>query len=148
MGDTGEGQTMRKRAIELSVGFVLGLGLAISSAAQATDPLSLVDADLDAGQESYRQCVACHALEPNKHRTGPSLAGFFGRPFGQWDDYTYSDGMNAAKDAGGVWDAETLDAFLKRPRRVVKGTKMAFRGVRDDEERRNLVAYLKKVASP
>jgi len=66
------------------------------------------------GAEIYQQCVACHSLEPKLHLTGPSLAGVFDRKAGTAPDFLrYS---SALKNADVVWDAKSLDAWLKNPR--------------------------------
>lgn len=94
-------------------------------------------ADLAAGEASYAKCIGCHS--PDYNRTGPLHCGLFGRVSAGVQSYDYSEAM---RDAGLVWDAETLDRFLAAPLKVVPGTSMGFAGIPDDEERRNLIAWL------
>ena len=97
------------------------------------------------GAKLFLQCAACHALEPGRHLTGPSLANLFGRNAGTAANFLrYSD---ALKRSGVVWDGKTLDAWLRDPARFVPGNNMTFPGVNDDEARRDLIAYLQAVDS-
>lgn len=96
--------------------------------------------DAEAGQKVFRQhCNICHDVAPGRTRVGPSLFGVVGRRAGTMDGYHYSD---ANKSSGITWDQPTLDKYLSDPRGVVPGTKMTFAGVKDDEQRRNLIAFL------
>ena len=94
-------------------------------------------ANLAAGQTSYAKCMGCHSPEYN--RTGPLHCGLLGRKSASVRSYTYSAAMRTANL---VWNAETLDRFLAAPLKVVPGTSMGFVGIPDDEERRNLIAWL------
>jgi cytochrome c2 len=108
----------------------------------ATLTLAAVPANADAerGKIVFKKCKACHLVDKEKNRTGPHLVGLFGRDAGSLKGYRYSKAMKAAKI---VWEEETLDAYLKSPRKYVKGTKMAFAGLRKPEDRAALIAYLK-----
>ncbi|HET7714823.1 MAG TPA: multicopper oxidase domain-containing protein, partial [Bauldia sp.] len=96
-------------------------------------------ADLEAGMQVYRKCQACHALEPGKNRLGPTLAGVMGRKAGAVEGFAYSQAM---LDSGLVWDEATLDAYLKDPQHVVPGNRMPFPGLKTDNQRREVIAYL------
>ena len=72
--------------------------------------------------------------------TGPNLYGVFGRKVASKADYAYSAALSAKS---WTWDAEHLDGWLKSPRTYVPGTKMSFYGVPDDQDRRDLIGYLK-----
>lgn len=102
-------------------------------------------ADMDAGRKVYKKCVACHFVDKEQNKVGPHLVGLFGRKAGTLDGFAYS---NAMKDYGLTWDEATLDAYLESPRKVVKGTKMAFAGLRNAEERAALIEYLKEATKP
>jgi cytochrome c len=94
----------------------------------------------DNGQKVYRQqCNICHDVAAGKNRIGPTLFGVVGRKAGTEAGFTYSDGMKAS---GLTWDAATLDRYLADPRGVVAGTKMTYAGLKNDEQRRDLIAYL------
>lgn len=93
------------------------------------------------GAEIYQQCVACHSLEPKLHLTGPSLAGVFDRKAGTAPDFLrYS---NALKNADVMWDAKSLDAWLKNPRDFLPNNLMSFKGISEPQARQDLIAFLK-----
>lgn len=98
-------------------------------------------ADAALGEKVFRKCKACHSLEAGKRMMGPSMAGVFGRKAGSVEGYKYSKGMLAY---GKVWNDETMTAYLKAPRKVVRGTRMAFAGLRKPADIENLLAYLKE----
>ncbi|SNR67347.1 c-type cytochrome [Puniceibacterium sediminis] len=99
--------------------------------------------DAAKGEKVFRKCMACHAVGPDaKNKVGPELNGIVGRHVGALADFGYSDAMKAKGDEGLVWDAESLAAFLEKPRDYVKGTKMSFAGLRKDDDRANVIAYL------
>ena len=102
-----------------------------------------LDMDLVAtGERVFRKCQACHKTDGGK-ATGPHLDGVFGREIGSVEGYSYS-GTMAGMD--GIWDAEALHAFLAKPRDYVKGTKMAFAGLRKPEELDAVTEYLKSIS--
>jgi cytochrome c len=109
-------------------------------------PLSAFAAgDAERGARAYRACIACHALEPGRHLTGPSLANVFGRKAGEAPGFErYSD---ALKQSGVVWDEKTLDAWLREPASVIPGNVMTFGGINDEKVRSDLIAYLKAADS-
>ena len=94
------------------------------------------------GGEIYQRCVACHALAQN--RVGPRHCGLFGRKAGTVPNYPYSGAM---KKHGVTWNEETLDRFIENPLKTVPGTKMGYAGVKDPQERADLIAYLKQASS-
>jgi cytochrome c2 len=97
--------------------------------------------DIEAGEKVFKKCKACHVVDQEKNKTGPHLVNIFGRAAGSLESYTkYSTAM---KESGIVWNDETLDAYLENPRKYVKGTKMAFGGLKKEEDRLNVIAYLK-----
>lgn len=115
------------------------LGLAFA-AALAANP-ALADGDADKGKKVFNKCKACHSLEAGKHKIGPSLAGVIGREAGTAEGFDkYSSAM---KDSGLTWDEETLSAFLEKPKALVKGTKMSFAGLRKEDDREDVIAYIK-----
>jgi cytochrome c len=101
-------------------------------AASAGDPAE--------GARLFRACAACHSLEPGQHRTGPSLAGVFGRKAGTAEGFRrYSPALKAAEV---VWNEVTLDAWIADPQALIPGNRMAFRGLPDAQARADLLAYL------
>jgi cytochrome c2 len=97
--------------------------------------------DLTHGKAAaQRACAACHTFEKGgPTRVGPNLFGVTARPIAGLSDYRYS---NALKAHSGDWDQGQLDAFLKNPRGYAPGTYMTFPGIKSDQDRRNVIAYL------
>lgn len=119
--------------------FVLGLGLIGSpSFGQEAGPAG----DPDKGAAVFKKCMACHQVgKTAKNSTGPVLNGIVDRPSGTYPDYNYS---KATKNSGLVWDESTLTRYLRAPREVIPGTRMAFAGLKKDQEIRDVVAYLRE----
>ncbi|MDJ0942379.1 MAG: cytochrome c family protein [Kiloniellales bacterium] len=98
-------------------------------------------ADLKKGKKVFNKCKACHALEAGKKKVGPSLHGVFGRKAGTVDGFKYSKAM---VDSGIVWDDATITEYLKRPKKYIPGNKMAFAGLKKQDDIDNLLAYLRE----
>ncbi|MGH1413656.1 MAG: c-type cytochrome [Pelagimonas sp.] len=107
--------------------------------------MAALDEELVAkGQKVFKKCKACHQVgDGAKHKTGPILNGIFGADVGVQDGFKYSKVM---KGHGGVWDEETLTAFLTKPKKYMKGTKMSFAGLRKDADILAMIEYLKSVS--
>jgi cytochrome c len=96
--------------------------------------------DPETGAQVFRTCAACHTLEPGAHRTGPSLAGVFGRKAGTAGGFhRYSD---ALRSADLVWREETLNGFLADPQAFLPGNRMTFPGIPEAQARADVIAYL------
>ena len=116
----------------------LALAAAVATSALLTAPVHAQNAQ--AGQQIFRQqCGICHDVAPGKNRIGPTLFGIVGRKAGGEAGFTYSDGN---KNSGLVWDEATLDKYLLDPRAAIPGTKMTYAGVKSDQQRKDLIAYL------
>lgn len=105
-----------------------------------------IDVDLAAaGERVFRKCAACHQVgDDARTRTGPILNGVVGALVGGRDEFSnYSNGVKAAREAGMVWDSETLDTYLTRPRDLIADTRMSFAGLRDEDERAAVIEYLR-----
>ncbi|MBK1634451.1 c-type cytochrome [Rhodovulum adriaticum] len=113
--------------------------------AQATAPIAMPDPKLvAAGERVFRQCKSCHQVgEGAQHRVGPALNGVVGRKVGQADGFRYSPGVVKAAEEGMIWDHDTLDAYLESPRAVIPKGRMSFQGLRADEDREAVIAYLR-----
>jgi len=97
-----------------------------------------------AGEKTFMQCASCHVVEPGVNRVGPSLAGIVGRAAGNIDGYNYTE---ANANSGITWTPEKMFQYLEDPRRVIPGTKMAFAGLKDGQDRANVIAYLQTTGS-
>ncbi|MCC5988494.1 MAG: cytochrome c family protein [Pararhodobacter sp.] len=97
------------------------------------------EADAEAGSAQWRQCRACHQMTPDAHGVGPSLYGVVGRDIDGIDGFNYSGALSALGD---VWTVEALNAFLENPRGTAPGTSMGFAGMRNLQDRLNLIAWM------
>lgn len=103
---------------------------------------SAADGNAERGEEIYTRCLACHTLAQN--RVGPRHCGLFDRKAGSVPNYAYSPAM---KKYGVTWNEEALDRFIENPMKTVPGTKMGYAGIKDAQERADLIAYLKRSTS-
>ena len=115
--------------------------LIVASLSVAVGTVSVSAADAVKGAKVFRKCKSCHTMEVGKRRLGPTLAGVIGRKAGAVEKVKYSKAM-AGSDI--VWDDANLAGFLKAPRKFMKGTKMAFPGLRKPADIENLLAYLRE----
>jgi len=109
-----------------------------------TSSASLAAGDATRGAQVFRNCLACHSVEAGQHLTGPSLANIWGRKAGTAKGFMrYSD---ALKNAGVVWNDQTLDKWLKDSRDFIPGNEMTFPGIKEQQPRQDLSAFLKAVS--
>ena len=101
-------------------------------------PAAAQSGDAAAGERAYRQCAACHSVEPGQNRAGPHLHGIVGRQAGTVERFRYSRAM---READIVWDDAALTAYLTDPRGYLPGTSKTFR-LRRPEQVPDLLAYL------
>jgi len=108
--------------------------------------LSVQASDVLEGQALFKQCLSCHAIGPEaKNLFGPQLNGVYEKPAGSVAGYDYSAAFKNATAGGLVWNDESLDKFLESPLEYMPGTKMAFPGVRDPDQRAQVLAFLRAV---
>ncbi len=100
--------------------------------------------DAAAGEKVFTKCKACHIVDGDTNKIGPSLKGVVGRTAGTHEGFKYSKAMVEAGEKGTVWSDETLSAYLREPKAYIKGNKMAFVGLKKDEDLANVIAYLKQ----
>lgn len=100
--------------------------------------------DAAAGEKVFAKCKACHVADADQNKVGPGLKGLIGRKAGIHAGFKFSPAMIAAGEGGLVWDEASLATYLKNPKAMVKGTKMAFPGLKDDADIANVIAYLKQ----
>jgi len=96
--------------------------------------------DVNAGEKIFKKCAACHSInQGGANKIGPALYNVVGRKIGSVADYKYS---NAFVEYGKEWNFEELNGFLTKPSKWIKGTKMAFAGLRKEEDRASMIKYL------
>lgn len=103
---------------------------------------ALADGDVKKGEKVFKRCKACHKVEDGKNGVGPHLFGIVGRHVASVDGYKYSKAMTEYGSGDEVWDADRLNRYLHKPKKEVKGTKMAFAGLKKDKQIADLIAYL------
>ena len=119
----------------------------VAEAGEPEEVVSVLDllatADVAAGEAGVRACSSCHTfVEGGADGIGPHLYGVVNRAKGSVAGFNYSSAMAEVGAAGQVWGFEELDGFLANPRGYLNGTTMGFAGVRDVEDRANIIAYL------
>ncbi len=123
------------------------LSVLAATALLALSGAALADGDPVAGEKVFKKCTACHAVGPDaKNKVGPELNGIVGRKVASVEGFKYSPAMTAFGAGDKVWDAATIDAYLADPKGFVAKNKMAFAGLKKDDERANVIAYLDQFA--
>ena len=121
----------------------LGAGV-LMGALTLGSSLALADGDAEDGAKVFNKCKACHVADEPQNRVGPHLVGLFGRKAGTVEGFKYSDAM---KEAGVTWSEETIAEYIADPRGYIKGNRMAFVGLKDEEDIEDLIAYLKEATA-
>ena len=120
--DTSADQTKAENQIDISVLLALG--------------------NIDHGKSIFKKCVACHSIaQEGGNKIGPKLYNVVGRTVGSLSDYKYS---KALASYGKEWTFEELNGFLIKPSKWIKGTKMAFAGLKKEKDRASVLLYLNK----
>ncbi|WP_408014961.1 c-type cytochrome [Sandarakinorhabdus rubra] len=99
--------------------------------------------DAAKGEKVFAQCKACHVAEAGKNRVGPSLWAVVGRKSGSVAGFNYS---KANKESGVTWSEDVLFTYLEAPAKFMPGTRMAFAGLKNPQDRADVIAYLKTKA--
>lgn len=114
---------------------------ALAIAAAGTTPV-FADGDAEKGKKVFNKCKACHDAEAEKNKVGPHLVGIIGRAAAAVEGFKYSDAMIAKGAEGLVWDAETIAEYVKDPKGYIPKNKMAFAGLKKDDDVEDVIAYL------
>ena len=117
--------------------------MALAAAFALASGSAMAAGDAAKGAKVFKKCKVCHtANKGGKNRVGPNLFGIAGAKAGAVKGYKYSKVM---KGSGLTWDDATLDKFLTKPKKFLKGTKMGFAGLKKAGQRADVIAYLKSL---
>ena len=123
------------RRLILSAAMLAGFAWAAPATAQ----------DADAGQRVFNQCRACHTIDKGgRNGVGPNLWGIVGRKAASIEGFRYSANMRTLGEGGHVWTIANLTAYLTNPKAVVPQGSMSFPGLRNEQQLKDLLAYLEK----
>ncbi len=122
-----------ERTLRLAISIAVIVG---ATPAWAQDP--------NQGALVFNQCRACHAIGPGaRNKAGPALNGIVGRKAASVPGFHYSKAMNEAAAKGLIWNEQSLSAYLESPDTFLPNGVMAFGGVKNEGDLKNLIAYLK-----
>lgn len=125
---------------------IVPMALAVLGILPLFSPSFAAEGNASRGQRVFGACAACHSLEPNRNMTGPSLADLWDRKAGTLPSFTrYSP---ALKSSGVVWNDKTLDQWVTDPQHLVSGNAMTFAGIKNAQQRADLLAFLKEATQP
>ena len=120
------------------------LPVLVAGVIAAASHSAAAEGDVTKGEKLFKRCAACHSLEAGKKKIGPSLAGVFGRTAGTLEGFKFSKAMIASEI---VWDEETIDQYLEKPKTFIPKNKMAFPGFKKPKQRADIIAYLKEATA-
>ena len=130
-------------------GYVVEIEQAVATNTQSTSDINeekfdiaalIATGDIATGEKVFKKCAACHSIVKNgKNNIGPALYNVVGRKIGAVSDYKYS---KALSEYGNEWTFEELNGYLIKPAKWIKGTKMAFAGLRKEKDRASVILYL------
>jgi cytochrome c len=117
--------------------------VAMAAALALASGPAMASGDAAKGAKVFKKCKVCHTVNKGgKNRVGPNLFGVAGTKAAGVKGFRYSKAMKAS---GLTWDDDTLDKFLTKPKKFLKGTKMGFPGLKKDDQRADVIAYLKSL---
>lgn len=121
---------------------MMKLSIAAGMALLALTTIASAEGDVAKGEKVFKKCAACHAVGPDaKNKVGPEMNGIVGRAIATVDGFKYSPAMTEF-GAGKVWDEATLSGYLADPKNFVPKNKMAFVGLKKEDELKDVIAYL------
>lgn len=123
---------MMKKSVPLALALLASLSLP-----------ALAEGDPAKGAKVFNKCKACHVADADTNKVGPTLKGLIGRNTASVPGYKYSEAMLEYAKANPVWDDAHFLKYIEDPKGVVPKTKMAFAGLKKEDERADLLAYLK-----
>ena len=124
----------------MNIIFKVAFGVALAGAATSAMAAAMPVGNAANGAKVFTQCKTCHVTTPGVNRIGPTLHAVVGRHSGMIPNYTYSA---ANKKSGVTWTEANLFTYLEAPRKFIPGTKMTFVGLKDPQQRADVIAYLK-----
>lgn len=104
---------------------------------------ALADGHAAKGEKVFNKCKACHSVADASNKVGPSLKGVVGRAVAIAEGYNYSDSLKEFAATGAVWDEANLDKYIADPKSIAPKGKMSFAGLKKEDERKDLIAFLK-----
>jgi cytochrome c len=124
------------------------LVLALAMVGTFAHPSYAQDGNPEEGAEVFKKCRACHDVGPTaKNKVGPLLNGIIGRQAGTIEGFEYSAANREAGGKGLTWSEDVLFKYLENPLTFMPGTKMAFAGLKDPQDRKDLIAYLRSFSN-
>jgi cytochrome c len=124
---------------------LLSAAIAMAAALLMAAPAAAQEGNAEEGAEVFKKCRACHDVGPEaKNKVGPLLNDIVGRKAGTIEGFTYSEANKSAGSKGLVWTEDVLFKYLENPLAFMPGTKMAFAGLKDPQDRKDIIAFLKK----
>jgi cytochrome c2 len=132
---------MKRRTVQACLAATLAAAVALCAPGLA----AAQEGNADDGAEVFKKCRACHDVGPDaRNKVGPVLNDIIGRHAGTIEGFAYSEANKSAGGKGLVWTEDVLLKYLENPLTFMPGTKMAFAGLKDAQDRKDLIAYLKK----
>lgn len=127
---------------------IAGTGLAMLLIALSAAPAAAED--VAKGEAIFKRCAVCHGIGDAAKPLGPNLNGVIGRTAGTQEDFAkkYSKAMVAAGQGGLVWSEDQIAEYITDPKKKVPGNKMAFPGLKKEDERADVIAYIRQFTPP